>query len=121
MWQVAFPEPDVESSIKLEREKIVVDTYGKVMDGDKRYACEHYHPIKAVPTQRTLLNAEKYVIMQLKIFGYNRSSNNHFKVVPNLVFEEEMNHILLGKLHLYGEIYHIGESTGQGHCVCYKR
>ena len=64
LCQVAFPEPDVESSVKLELEKIVVDSNGEVMDGDERYACKHCNPIKTIATrQRTLLNAEKYIIM----------------------------------------------------------
>ena len=65
LCQVAFPEPDSESSIELEFQKVVNDPNGEVMDGDERYACEHCNPVKTVATrQRILMNAEKYIIIQ---------------------------------------------------------
>ena len=89
------------------------------MDGEERYACEHCNPVKTVATrQRILMNAEKYIIMQLKIFGYDRICNRRFKIIPNLIIEEEIDNILLGKLHLCAVIYHIGDSPDQGHYVC---
>ena len=119
LCQVAFPEPDAESSIELVLQKIVNDSVGELMDGDERYACKHCNPIRTVATrQRTVLNAEKYIIMQLMIFGYNRNTNHRFKIVPNLIIEEEVSNILLGKLRLCAVIYHIGDSPDQGHYVC---
>ena len=59
------------------------------------------NPIKTDATQqRTLINAEKYVIIQLKIFAYN-GMIGAFKITPNLTIEEERNNILLGKLCLH--------------------
>ena len=78
------------------------------MGSDERYVCKHFYPIRTVSTrQRTVLNAEKYIIMQLMIFGYDRSTNGRFKIIQNLIIEEEINNILLGKLHLCAVIYHI--------------
>ena len=59
MCQVAFPEPDSESSIELEFQKVVNDPNGEVMDGDERYSCEHCSPVKTVATrQRILMNID---------------------------------------------------------------
>ena len=52
------------------------------------------------------------------LFGYDRSCNRRFKIIPNLIIEEEIDNILLGKLHLCAVIYHIGDSPDQGHYVC---
>ena len=46
-----------------------------------------------------MINAEKYVIIQLKIFCYN-GITGAFKIIPNLIIEEEINDTLLGKLRL---------------------
>ena len=60
--QVAFPEPDVESFIKLELKKIINDSLGELMDIDEQYACGHCNPIRTVATQqRRVLNAEKCI------------------------------------------------------------
>ena len=65
LCQVAFPEPDSESSIELEFQKVFNDPNGEIMDSDERYACRHCNIIKTVATpQRILWNAEKYIIMQ---------------------------------------------------------
>ena len=77
MCQIAVSEADFENSIQFEFDKIVNDCHGELMDGDNLYVCGHCNPIKTVTTgQRTLLNAAKYVIIQLKIFCYNRSIND---------------------------------------------
>ena len=55
-------------------------------DGDEGYACEHCNPIKTVATtQRILINTEKYIIMKLKTFSYDRGSNHSFEIIPNLI------------------------------------
>ena len=119
LCQIAVSEPDFENSIQLEFDKIVDDRHGELMDGDNRYVCEHCSPIKTVATrQRTLLYAEKYVVMQLKIFGYNRDNNRGFKIIPDLIIEEEINNILIGTLKLRAIVYHVGDSPDQGHYVC---
>merc|ERR1712083_414574 len=41
-----------------------------------------------------------------------------FKIIPNLIIEEEINNILLGKLRLCAVVYHIGNSPYHGHYVC---
>merc|ERR1712147_529150 len=63
------------------------------------------------------MGAEKYFIIQLKIFGYNGIADA-FKIIPNLIIEEEINNILLGKLRLCAVVYHIGNSPYHGHYVC---
>merc|ERR1712147_380988 len=63
------------------------------------------------------MGAEKYFIIQLKIFGYN-GITDAFKIIPNLIIEEEINNILLGKLRLCAVVYHIGNSPYHGHYVC---
>jgi ubiquitin C-terminal hydrolase len=119
LCQIAVSEANFENSIQLEFDKIVNDCHGELLDGDNRYVCGHCNPIKTVATrQRTLLNAEKYVIIQLKIFGYNRSMNRGFKIIPDLTIEEEITNILIGTLHLCAIVYHTGDSPDQGHYVC---
>ena len=54
----------------------------------------------------------------IKIFGYDRSSNHRFKIIPNVIIKEEIDNILEGKLHLCTVIYHFGDSPDQGHYVC---
>merc|ERR1712083_561993 len=41
-----------------------------------------------------------------------------FKIIPNLLIEEEINNILLGKLRLCTVVYHIGNSPDRRHYVC---
>ena len=96
---------------------MINDCHGEQMD--KKYECKHCNPIKTDATrQRTLINAEKYVIIQLKIFGYNDAfDDGAFKIIPNLIIEEEINNILLGKLSLCAVVYHIGNSPYHGHYV----
>ena len=70
MGQITFPHPDIECSIQHEINEMINDSHGEQMD--EKYECKHCNPIKTDATrQRTLINAEKYVIIQLKIFGYN--------------------------------------------------
>ena len=116
MGRITFPHPDIEYSIQCEINEMINDSHGEQMD--KRYECEHCNPIKTDATrQRTLINAEKYFIIQLKIFGYN-GITDAFKIIPNLIIEEEINNILLGKLRLCAVVYHIGNSPYHGHYVC---
>ena len=96
---VAFPQPDVETSIKSKIEQMVSNTYGEQMDS--LYACEYCEPIRTIATQgRTLLNIEKYIIIQLKVFGYDEDTGRSFKIVPNLIIEEKFINVLLETLSL---------------------
>ena len=52
----------------------------------------------------------------LKIFCYDNITGA-FKIIPNLIIEEETNNILFGKLRLCAVVYHIGNSEYQGHFV----
>ena len=73
--------------------------------------CQLSNPEGTAATQtRTVMNIEKYIILQLKTFGYDRISQQPFKRIPNLRIEEEVDNILLGKLNLIAIVYHIGDS-----------
>ena len=92
---------------------------------DEPYKCEPCQLSKpegtAATQTRTVMNIEKYIILQLKTFGYDRISQQPFKRIPNLRIEEEVDNILLGKLNLIAIVYHIGDSPIQGHYVsCVK-
>ena len=78
MCQITFRHPDIECSIKCEIDEMIGDQM------DKKCECKHCNPIKTdANRQRTLINAEKYVIIQLNIFGYN-GIIGAFKIIPNL-------------------------------------
>ena len=67
------------------------------------------------------MNFNKYMIIQLKTFGYDQATRQPFKKIPKLQIEEQVDTILLGKLNLRAIIYHNGDSPAQGHYVaCVK-
>ena len=74
--------------------------YGESIDG--LYKCEPCTPTKpdgTVATRaRTLMNLNKYMIIQLKTFGYDQVSRQPLKKIPKLQIEEQVDTILLGKL-----------------------
>ena len=52
------------------------------------------------------------------VFGFDKHTQGPFKIVPNLTIEEEIINLILGKFCLRAVVYHIGDSTFQGHYVC---
>ena len=109
--------PDVETSIQSIIDQLITDPHREQMDS--LYECQHCKPVRTVATQeRTLINIEKYIILQLKVFGYNKHTQSPFKIVPNLKIEEEITNLVLGKFRLCSIVYHIGDSSFQGHYVC---
>ena len=80
--------------------------------------CEVTHPNGTEARQvRTLININKFMIIQLKMFGYDQSKQELYKIVPKLKIEEQVTSILLGKLNLRAIVYHIGNSPVVGHYV----
>ena len=68
------------------------------------------------------MNLQKYVIVQLKTFSFNRFTREVSQNIPELIIEEQFDNILLGKLNLSAIVYHIGDSPTEGHYVaCVKR
>ena len=52
-------------------ESMTMDEYGHVID--EPYQCIHYHPIRVQASQnRTMMNVEKYMVIQVKIFSYDQ-------------------------------------------------
>ena len=117
--QIEFLEPDVQHSVQLKVDDLT-NRFGDKMD--ELYKCEHCkysHPDGTLATQgRTVMNLKKYLIIQLKTFGYDQCFRQSFKSIPNLQIEEQVENILLGKLNLCAVIYHIGgDSPVSGHYV----
>ena len=117
--QIDFPEHDIEYSVKMKIEEMTTSIHGQSMD--ELFKCENCvltHPNGTAAVQaRTLINIRKYMVVQLKTFDYNRTTQRPYKVIPKLQIEEQVNTILLGKLNLCAVIYHIGDSPIQGHYV----
>ena len=108
LCQFEFPEPDVQNSVQLKMESMTMDEYGHVMD--ESYQCIHYHPVRTQASQNwTMMNVEKYMVIQLKIFKYDQISKDFSKTVANLMIQEKMHNILLGTSQLQ-EIVHISIS-----------
>ena len=105
--------PDFETSIQREVEGLTSDEYGTLMED--LYQCEHCPQKTQASYSSTLWNVEKYMIVQLKIFEFNRDTLAYTKKIPNLFIEEEINNILLGILDLRAVVYHIGDSPFSGH------
>merc|ERR1712168_1625884 len=105
------------SSIESKIEKMTKDPYGERI---KHYHCENCITTKPRGTDatrsRTLMNINKYLTVQLKMFGYDQITG-HFKKNPILRIEEQVENILLGNLNLRIIVYHIGETPDQGHYV----
>ena len=103
----------------MKIEQMTTSIHGQSMD--ELFKCENCvltHPNGTAAVQaRTLINIRKYMVVQLKTFDYNRTTQRPYKVIPKLQIEEQVNTILLGKLNLCAVIYHIGDSPIQGHYV----
>ena len=62
-------------------ESMTKDEYGHVMD--EPYLCIHCHPVRTEASQnRTMINVEKYMIIQLKIFNYDEVSKDFSETFP---------------------------------------
>ena len=103
----------------MKVEEMTNNLYGQRLD--ELYKCENCkvtHRNGTEATQaRTLMNFKKYLIIQLKVFGYDQREQRPYKKIPKLQIEEHINSILLGNLNLCAIIYHIGDSPVQGHYV----
>ena len=119
LCQIEFPEYYNENSVQRKIEEMTNNPYGETLED--LYKCENCRPTKPDGTEasraRTLMNLNKYMIVQLKTFGYDRMSRQPFKKIPKLHIEEQVDTILLGKLNLSAIVYHIGDSPAQGHYV----
>ena len=95
LWQLESPEPNVENSAQFKMYE-----YGHVMD--EPYQCIHCHPVRTQASEdRTIMNVEKYMVSQLKIFNYDDQVSKDFnKTVANLVIEEKIHNMLLGTFQL---------------------
>ena len=113
------PENDFQNSVQLKIDEMT-NPRAEIMDVPfKCLPCQFSKPEGTAATRtRTLMNIKKYVIVQLKTFGYDRKSQDPFKRVPHLIIEEQVVNILLGKLNLIAIVYHIGDSPIEGHYVC---
>ena len=113
-----LPMSSTHSSIKSKIEKMTNDPYGEMIE---HYQCENCRTTKPNGTDatrsRTLMNINKYLTVQLKIFGYDTTTGQHFKKNPILRIQEQVENILLGNLNLRVIVYHIGETSDQGHYV----
>ena len=95
-------------------ENMTIDKLGHVMD--EPYQCIHCHPIRTQPSQnQTMMNVEKYMVIQLKIFNFDQVSEDFNKTVPNFAIEDKINNMVLGTFRLQAIVYHIGCSPFQGH------
>ena len=56
----------------------------------------------------------EYIVIQLKIFNYDQVSEDFSKTVPNIVIEDKIHNMLLGKFRLQAIVYHICCSPFQG-------
>ena len=70
-----------------------------------------------------MMNVEKCIVIQLKIFNYDQVSKDFRKTVPNFVIEDKIDNInmLLGTFQLQPIVYHIGCSPFQGHYKSSKK
>ena len=104
-------------SIESEVEKKTNDPFGERME--ELYKCEHCISNKpegtAATKQITLMNISKYIVIQLKIFGYDNITGMRFKKNPMIRIEERFHSILLGNLNLRAVVYHVGDTIDQGH------
>ena len=87
-----YPHSDMECSIQCEINEMINHYHGEQVDIE--YGFEHCNPFKTATWQTTLINTEKYVIIQLKIFGYNNIIGA-FKIIQNHIMKEEINSIFL--------------------------
>ena len=68
---------------------MAVDENGHVID--KPYQSIHSHPVRTQAFQnRTMMNVEKYMVIQLEIFNYEPMSKDFSKTVPNLIIGEKI-------------------------------
>ena len=89
LYQFGFSEPDVYNSAQLKMESMAVDENGHVIG--KPYQSIHCHPVRTQAFQnRTMMNVEKYMVIQLEIFNYDPMSKDFSKTVPNLITEEKI-------------------------------
>ena len=119
LTQIEFSDLGIEYSIQLKIEEMTNTPNGQRMDEPYQCVpCRMSHPNGTDAIQaRTLMNLSKYMIIQLKVFGYDQTEQKPYKIIPRLYIEEQITSILLGKLNLCAIIYHIGESPVQGHYV----
>ena len=70
-----------------------------------------------------MMNVEKHIIIQLKIFNYEQVSKDLSKTVPNFVIEDKIDNINmpLGTFQLQPIVYHIGCSPFQEHYKSSKK
>ena len=119
---IEFPENDFENSVQLKIDEMTNPSAQMMDEPYKCTPCLLSKPRGTAASQtRIVMNIKKYIILQLKTFGYDRISQQPFKRIPNLRIEEQVDNILLGKLDLIAIVYHIGDSPIQGHYVsCVK-
>ena len=68
---------------------MAVDENGHVIG--KPYQSIHCHPVRTQAFQnQTMMNVEKYMVIQLEIFNYDPMSKDFSKTVPNLITEEKI-------------------------------
>ena len=112
---VSIPAVNLQTSVSSLVENQTSDAYGQIMD--EKYKCDSCPTRTQASQNRTLWNVEKYLIIQVKIFNYDKKKKVSMKTTPNLIIEEEFQNILLGKFDLKGVVYHIGDSMARGHYV----
>ena len=114
LCQIEFPEPDVQTSIQLKIEGLTHDSYGQMMD--ELYDCSQCKPNRTLATRNvTMMNVEKYLAIQLKIFKFDRNTQQPSKIVPNIFIDPEFTNELLGTFKLRAIVYHSGNSSNVGH------
>eukprot|EP00111_Clytia_hemisphaerica_P024389 TCONS_00071962-protein len=111
--RIEFPDRFRENSIENEISKLVNDPHGELLQ--EAYPCP-ICPVRTNATKSTILfNVADTLIIQLIIFGFDRTTNSSKKLAPNLTIETKVENVLLGTLHLQGIVYHHGNSPNSGH------
>ena len=84
--QIEFQELDIEYSVQMKVEGMTNVLYGEELD--ELYKCEHCRISKPDGTEatrtRTLINLNKYMIIQLKVFGFDQVEHVPYKIIPKL-------------------------------------
>ena len=111
--RIEFPDRFNENSIENEISKLVNDPHGEFLQ--EAYPCPTCR-IRTIATKSTVVfNVADTLIIQLIIFGFDRTTNSSKKLAPNLTIETKIENVLLGTLHLQGIVYHHGNSPNSGH------
>ena len=93
---------------------MTMDEYRHVMD--EPCQCIHCHPVRTQAFQnRTMMNVEKCMVIQFKIFNYDQVFKDFSKTVSNLVIEEKIDNMPFGSFQLQAVVYQIGCSPFRGH------